>query len=176
MTSLVVGRPEAGEFAEFYAGYVARVAEPDPVAAMAAQIEETGALLGRRSDADALRRYAPGKWSVKEVIGHLADAERVFAYRALRFARGDAAPLASFDETAYVPAGGFDRRPLAELLSEFRDVRRATLALFRGLDAAAWRRSGTASGKGVSVRALAYIIVGHERHHVEILRERYGLR
>lgn len=172
----VVGRPAADEFPYHYAGYVDRVPEPDPVDAMARQIEETAALLARVSDADALKRYAPGKWSVKEVVGHIADAERIFSYRALRFARADVTPLASFDENAFIPAGGFDRRPLADLAAELQDVRRASLALFRGFDDAAWGRSGTASGKPISVRALAYIIAGHERHHVAILKERYGVR
>jgi len=174
--STLVGRPGADEFDYHYASYVDRVKESDPVDAMARQIEETAALLSRVSDADALKRYAPGKWSVKEVVGHMADAERIFSYRALRFARADVTPLASFDENAFVPAGGFDRRPIAELVAELQDVRRASLALFRGFDAAAWGRSGTASGKPVSVRAISYIIPGHERHHVAILRERYGLR
>lgn len=172
----VVGRPAADEFPYHYVAYVDRVPETDPVDAMARQIGETAALLARVSDADALKRYAPGKWSVKEVVGHITDAERIFSYRALRFARADVTPLASFDENAFIPAGGFDRRPLPELAAELQDVRRATLSLFRGFDEAAWGRSGTASGKPISVRALAYIIAGHERHHVAILKERYGVR
>jgi DinB family protein len=171
-----IGRPASDEFAEYYGKYVANVPEPDPVAALAMQIELTAALLGRVSDADALKRYAPGKWSVKEVVGHLCDSERVFTYRAMRFARADTTALASFDENPYVQAAGFDRHPLASLVAEFRDVRRASLALFRSFDEMAWHRRGTASGKVVSVRALAYITAGHERHHVAILKERYGLR
>jgi hypothetical protein len=112
---------------------------------------------------------------VAEVVGHVTDAERIFAYRALRIARGDATPLASFDENAYVPAGSFDRRTLPDLLDELATVRHATLTLMRGLPAEAWARSGVASGRPVSVGALAYIIAGHELHHVAILRERYGI-
>lgn len=176
MSVMIVGRPEADEYAPFYAGYVARVEEANPVEALAGQIEQTCALLHRVAEADAGSRYAAGKWSIKEVVGHLADVERIMSYRALRVARGDATPLAGFEENEYVPAGGFDRRTLADLVGELRDVRRATLALFRSFDDAAWHRRGVANGKPVSVRALGYIIPGHERHHVEALRTRYGLR
>src|SRR4029077_5181557 len=118
-------------------------------------------------------RYAPGKWSIKEVIGHVSDAERVFSHRALRFARGDRTRLPGFDEKAYTPAGRFDARPLPDLAAELDAVRHATIALFAGLDSEALARRGPANNKEVSVRALAYIIAGHERHHVGILRERY---
>lgn len=171
-----VGRPEAKEFNEHYAAYVARVTEPDPVDAMTRQIEDTVNLLSGVSEAKALGRYAPGKWSVKEVIGHLADTERIFSYRALRIARGDTTALPGFDQDAYIPTAAFDRHPLQDLVGELRDVRRSTLALFRSFDRPAWGRAGTASGWPLSVRAIAYIIPGHERHHVAILRERYGLR
>jgi len=132
-------------------------------------------LLRGVSDKDALKRYAPGKWSVKEVAGHLADTERIMAYRALRIARGDETPLPGFDENAYVPPAKFDARPLVDLIGDLFTVRAATVALFRTFDADAWRRRGTASGKPISVRALGYMIPGHERHHVEILKTRYGL-
>jgi len=171
-----VGRPEADEIPAHFVGYIGKVPESDPVAVLAAQIDVTAALLRGLSDADALKRYAPGKWSVKEVVGHLADTERIMAYRALRVARGDETPLPGFDENAYVPPAKFDARPLADLISDFRTVRTATLALFKSFDADAWRRRGTASGKPISVRALGYMIPGHERHHVEILKDRYGLR
>jgi DinB family protein len=170
-----VGRPEPDEIPSHWVGYIARVPEHDPVTVCAVQIEDTAALLRGLSDTEAMYRYGPGKWSLKEVLGHLADVERIMAYRALRIARGDATPLASFDENAYVPVAKFDSRSLADLLGEFRTARAATLALLRTLDADAWRRRGTASGKSVSVRAIAYMIPGHERHHVEILRTRYGV-
>jgi uncharacterized protein (TIGR03083 family) len=171
-----VGRPESDEIPAHFVGYIGRVPENDPVAVLAAQIDVTAALLRGLSEADALKRYAPGKWSVKEIVGHLADTERIMAYRALRIARGDETPLPGFDENAYVPPAKFDARPLADLISDLRATRGATLALFRGFDGDAWRRRGTASGKAVSVRAIGYMIPGHERHHVEILKTRYGLR
>ena len=171
-----VGRPEAGEMNEHFAAYVSKVTESDPVAVLASQIDVTAALLRGLSEAEALKRYAPGKWSVKEVVGHLTDTERIMAYRALRIARGDETPLPGFDENDYVPPAKFDARPLAELVADLRSVRTATLGLFKSFDADAWRRRGTASGKPITVRALGFIIPGHERHHVEILKARYGLK
>lgn len=171
-----IDRPEADEIPPHYVAYIARVTESDPVAVLAAQIDVTTALLRGVSEADALKRYAPGKWSVKEVVGHLADTERIMAYRALRVARGDETPLPGFDENAYVPPARFDARPLADLVADLRTVRSASVSLFKSFDADAWRRRGTASGKAVSVRAIGYMIPGHERHHVEILKTRYGLQ
>jgi uncharacterized protein (TIGR03083 family) len=171
-----VDRPETDEIPPHYVGYIARVTESDPVAALAAQIDVTAALLRGLSDADALKRYAPGKWSVKEVVGHLADTERIISYRALRVARGDETALPGFDENAYVPPAKFDARPLADLIADLRTVRSASISLFKSFDADAWRRRGTASGKPISVRALGYMIPGHERHHVEVLKTRYGLQ
>lgn len=176
MTAVQIGRPEADEFSPYYAEYIGRVPEPDPVAALAAEAESTRKLLGGVAEKDAGFRYAPDKWSVKEVVGHLCDVERVMSYRALCIARGDTTPLPGFDENAYVPAADFGRRRLADLVSEFSDVRRATLALFRSFSADDWRRKGNANGHPISVRALGYILPGHERHHVMVLRDRYGLR
>ncbi len=173
--SRTVGRPEPDEIPSHYVGYIKRVPELDPVIACAAQIEDTATLLRGLSDTDAMHRYERGKWSIKEVVGHLGDVERIMAYRALRIARGDTTPLPGFDEKAYVPVAKFDARALADLVGELRTARAATLALLRTFDADAWRRRGTASGKPVSVRALAYMIPGHERHHVEVLRTRYGV-
>lgn len=175
MNTRIVGRPEADEIPSSYVGYIKRVPESDPVIACASQIEETATLLRGLSETDAMYRYGRGKWSIKEVIGHLADTERVMSYRAMCIARGDTTPLPSFDENAYVPAAKFDTRSLADLVGELRTVRAATLALLRTFDADAWRRRGTASGKPVSVRALGFMIPGHERHHVEVLRTRYGV-
>jgi len=166
--------PETGEYAPFYDGYIQRVKD-DPVDAMQRQIDVTLALLAPLSETRALHRYAPEKWSIKEVVGHLADVERVMSYRAMRLAREDATPLPAFDENTYVPAGRFDRRSLNDLLDELRAVRAASLALFQGFDNDAWIRRGTVSGKTMSVRALAHIIPGHERHHDELFRTRYGL-
>ncbi|HUL03324.1 MAG TPA: DinB family protein [Gemmatimonadales bacterium] len=173
MTATAIARPEATEYAPYYGTYVSKVPAGDLLQLLERQRADTQALLAGLSDERALHRYAPGKWSIKEVVGHIADAERIFSYRALRIARGDETPLPGFDENAYTPAGHFDARPLAELAAELDAVRRATIALFRGLEGDALVRRGTASNHGVSVRALAYIIAGHERHHVQILRERY---
>jgi hypothetical protein len=173
MTASTLIRPADHEYAPHYAGYIARVPDGDIVAQMERQMEETAAFLGQLGEARGDHRYAPGKWSIKEVIGHLADGERVFAYRALRFARGDETPLASFDENAWVPRSGCDRRTLGDLAAEFRAVRMATLALARSLTDDAAVRTGVASGKTVSVRALIYMIAGHELHHLAIVRERY---
>ncbi len=175
MSSRTVGRPEPDEIPSHYVSYIKRVPELDPVIACAAQIEDTAAMLRGLSETEAKHRYDSGKWSVKEVVGHLADVERIMAYRALRIARGDTTPLPGFDENAYVPVAKFDDRSLADLVGELRTARAATLGLLRTFDADAWRRRGTASGKPVSVRAIAFMIPGHERHHVEILRTRYGV-
>ena len=174
-TARVVGRPEPDEMPPHFVGYLKRVPELDPATACATQIEETLALLDRISETDAMYRYAHGKWSIKEVVGHLTDVERIMAYRALCIARGDTTPLPGFDENAYVPVAKFDTRSLADLVGELRTVRAGTLALLRTFDADAWRRRGTANGTPVSVRAIAFMIPGHERHHVEVLRTRYGV-
>ena len=167
--------PGTDEYAPYYAGYVARVPPGDVVARLRHQITETAALLRPLEAARARHRYAPGKWSTIEVLGHLSDTERVLAYRALRIARGDQTPLAGFDENAYVPAAECERRPLADVLAEFEAVRRATLALLGSLPETAWTRWGVANGQRITVRALAHIIAGHELHHLEVLRTRYGV-
>jgi len=173
VTAAAIPRPPAAEYAPYYARYIDKVPEGDLLRTLENQARETQALLAGLSDAKALHRYAPGKWSIKEVIGHVTDTERVFSYRALRFARADATALPGFDENAWVPAGRFEARSLKDLAAELDAVRRATIALFRGLDAAALARRGTASDNAVSVRAIAWIIAGHERHHVALLHERY---
>ncbi|HEX8362036.1 MAG TPA: DinB family protein [Longimicrobium sp.] len=169
-------RPAEDEYASFYAGYVGRAGEGGLVEQMEAQVEEVSHLLRGLHEEAALARYELGKWSVKEVAGHLADTERVMTYRALRIARGDQTPLPGFDENAFVANADFDARPLASLVGEWEAVRRSTLALFRGLAPDTHGRTGTASGQPVTVRALAYITAGHVAHHLEILRTRYGLR
>ena len=123
--------------------------------------------------ADPLLRYAPGKWTLKEVLGHLTDDERIFAYRALCIARGDTHPLESFDENAYVAGANFNDRSVGNLLDEYYFVRRSTVALFESLSSDAWLRRGTVSGYSASVRGLAFHIAGHELHHLAIVRERY---
>ena len=166
-------RPSLSEYNAYYQPYVSESPGEDVLAALAAQRDSTAALLVGIPEARAGFRYAPGKWSVKEVIGHLADSERVFSYRALRVARADTTPLPSFDENAWMPEAGFDRRTLPDIAAEFRAVRDSTLALFHGLHADAWPRVGTASGHPISARALAWIISGHEAHHLRVLAERY---
>ncbi len=166
-------RPDPSEYASFYAAYIAGVPEGDVVQMLERQIEDTAALVSSLPEAKGDFAYAPGKWTIKEVLGHIADAERVFSYRVLRIGRGDGTPLASFDENAWVPNSGAGARSIRDLVGELRSVRAATLALLRGLPAEAATRRGTASGKEVSVRALVWIIAGHERHHGRVLRERY---
>lgn len=163
--------PLPGEYAPFYAGYIAAVPPGDLMALLAT--EETRAVVGMLSDAEARHRYAPGKWSVKEVVGHIADTERIMSYRALRVGRGDETPLPGFEQEGYVSSTSWDDIPLATLLDDLGHVRRATLSLFRAFTPEAMLRRGTASGMPVSVRGLAAIIVGHERHHLRIVRERY---
>lgn len=166
-------RPHADEVPEYYVRYVNLVPDGDIIDILESQIHEALALVEGLDDESALYRYQAGKWSVKEVLGHLIDCERVFACRALRFGRGDETSLPGFDQDAYVAAGKFDRRPLSDLLQEFLAVRRATVALFRGFGEEEMQRRGVANEVPVSVRAIAYIIAGHERHHRTILRERY---
>jgi len=168
-----IERPAADEFAPFYAGYVTGVPDGDITDVLAQQGRELTALLEGLTDAQAEFRYAPDKWSVKEVVGHISDAERIFAYRALRISRGDATPLMGFDQDAYVARAHFGRRALGDLLAEFTAVRAATTALFLGMTDDESRRAGSANGVPVSARALAYIAAGHARHHTRILRERY---
>jgi hypothetical protein len=166
-------RPGTGECAEFYRGYIGRVPDGDIRTTLALGLEQTLRLLWRIPSAREAFAYAPGKWTVKEVVGHLIDAERVFAYRALRFGRGDETPLPGFEQDDYVRRGGFGARALADLVSEFEHLRRANLLLFRGFDVDALGRTGTASGREITVRALLWIMAGHELHHVDVLGERY---
>lgn len=169
------GLPEAGEYAAYYAGYVGRVPAGDLLAHLERQGRATAAAVRALAPAQLAARYAPGKWSAAEVLGHVSDSERIFAYRALRIGRGDETPLPGFDQDRYAPAGAYDRRGAADIAAELESVRRATLTLLRGLPEEAWGRRGTASGNPVSLRALAHIIAGHELHHLEALRARYGL-
>ena len=175
MAHVMIARPAASEYNPHYAGYVAAVPEGDLLETLESQIEDAVKLLKGVDDKKSRHRYAPDKWSVREVVGHLADSERVFAYRALRFARGDATPLPSFDENEWAKISNADARPLPDLVAELTVVRGASLALFRSFTDKEFARAGIASGNPITVRALAYIITGHERHHVRILRERYGI-
>jgi uncharacterized damage-inducible protein DinB len=175
MNSTLIDRPGPDEATPYYHGYIAEVPDENLGEQLLEQLQEVEDLFAAVTDQAALARYAQGKWSVKEVLGHLCDAERIFSYRLLRVARGDATPLAGFDQNVYVPAGHFDRRPLPMLLAEFRAVRLSTAALIDGMADDWWSRRVEASGNPVSARALAYIIVGHTTHHLGVLRDRYGL-
>ena len=165
-------RPAPTEYAPYYAKYLALVPEDDVLPALEAQLGETLAVMRAAPESQGGVRHPPYTWTVKEVVGHLTDTERVMGYRALRFARGDTTPLPGFDEEAYAPAGQFDRLSLAALTAEHEAVRRSHLYLFRHLPGAAWDRGGKANDAPVTVRALAYIMAGHGRHHTAILRKR----
>ena len=168
-----IARPQPGEYAPYYDRYIARVSGEDILNTLDQQRRETMLLLSGRDDEDGNFRYAPGKWSAKEVIGHVCDTERVFAYRALRISRADATPLGGFEQDDYVRNGPFAERPFCDLVEDFIAVRRATLSLLHNLDEAAWTRRGIANKNEVTVRALSYIIAGHELHHRGILEEKY---
>jgi hypothetical protein len=169
-----MARPGPSEYALHYGNYIRLVEEEEIVEAMRSELARTLDLLGDVPEEESLVRHAPYTWSAREVVGHLIDSERVFGYRALRFARGDATPLPGFDENAYATAGSFDRCSLASLRDEFDFLRRSHLGLFSNLTEEAWDRRGTANNAEITVRALAYVLVGHERHHVAILRKRLG--
>ena len=174
MTNYVPGVPAPNEYNPAFAGYIQKAESwPDPVSALEQQSQELLSLLRPLDETKQLHRYAPGKWSVKDVLGHIIDAERIFSYRALRIARADQTPLPIFDENAYAAAAGSDQWAWNERLEEFEHVRGATVLLFRHLPEAAWLRTATVSGGPMSVRALAYITLGHAGHHMAILRERY---
>ena len=166
-------RPNADEFAPFYAGYLQQVPDGDVVEALIGGAEIAAALLHDVTEEVADRAYAKGKWTLKEVVQHLADAERIFAYRALRIGRGDATDLPGWDESAYTPVSGAGERSLESLLDELESVRESTVTLLEGLPEAAWTRRGKANGQAVSVRAIAWITAGHLLHHLEIIQERY---
>jgi uncharacterized damage-inducible protein DinB len=166
-------RPEKGDYALYYEKYIAIVPSGDFLEILEQQHREMAQLLSPLSDQQAEFRYAPGKWSIKEVLGHVTDAERIFSCRLLRIARGDQTPLPGFEQDGYIETGNFSARTLDSLLDEFSTVRQATTSLIRSLDDAAWQRRGVASQKEVTVTAVAFVIAGHERHHRLILEERY---
>jgi len=168
-----ITRPQSDEYAPYYEKYVSLIPGDDIIGTLEAQRAQMAALLAARSERDGNFRYAPDKWTVKEIVGHICDAERVFSYRLMRVARADTTPLASFEQDNYVRTGAFGDRTLADLASELAAVRASTLALVRSLPSEAWTRLGTASNNPVSARALAYIIAGHELHHKKILEEKY---
>ena len=171
--AFAIARPGPGEYAPYYDRYISLIPGTDILGTLDSQRRQTMLLLSGRDEEDGDFRYAPDKWSAKEVLGHVCDTERIFAYRALRISRGDQTPMEGFEQDDYVRNGPFGHRPLAELIEDYIAVRRATLTLLRNLDEAAWVRRGLANKNEISVRALAYIIAGHELHHRRILEEKY---
>lgn len=171
--SRMISLPEPSEYAPYYGAYIQKVPPGDVLQILEAQLSETLRLMTPLDEQKAEFRYAPGKWSVKEVLGHVSDCERVFAYRALRISRSDPTPLPGFDQDEYVKQSSFGRRGLDEIAAEFALVRKTTLALFRGCTPEMLLRHGVANGVPVSVRAIVYILAGHERHHIDVIRDRY---
>jgi len=168
-----LSKPGSDEYAPYYEQYIALLPATDVITTLATQMATTRALLDSIDEAKAGHRYAADKWSIKELVGHLIDGERVFAYRAMRFARNDQTSLNGFEQDDYVANGEFDSRLLADLAAEFEHLRRSTILFFQGLSDEAWTRRGTANDTPVSVRAIAHIIAGHEVHHIGILKTRY---
>lgn len=170
---MVISAPDSTEYAAYYSPYIDKVAGNDVLAVLEAQLGQTLPVLEHVSEERSLHRYAPGKWSIRQVMSHVNDAERLFAFRAFWFARGIEDPLPSFDQDAAVTIAGADERSWSSHVDEFKSIRAGTLALFRNLPADAWMRRGVASGNPFTVRALAYICAGHVTHHVNVLQERY---
>jgi len=173
ISKTIMARPTEDEYGPYYGKYISLVPHQDLIQVLLDQKGNTVQLLKSISEDRAGGRYAPDKWSIKEVVGHICDTERIMAYRALRISRGDQTPLPGFEQDDYVRMACFDLRQLDELTSEFMSIRDTTLSWLRGLDKQAFQRRGIANNMSVSVLALAYIIAGHERHHIGILRERY---
>ena len=166
-------RPDPSEYHEYYHRYIDKVPDGDVIVLLSTELERTLALLGRVSSERADYRYQPGKWSIKDVIGHVIDSERTFAYRALSFARNDPASLPSFEQEQYARFSNASRRPLRELAEELECVRKSNVLLFKSFDEDMWTRRGIASDVSFTVRTFPYIIVGHEIHHRRVLEERY---
>ena len=169
----MIHRPQRDEYVDYYHSYISKVPEGDILAILQTQCDETLRVLSAIDENKAEHRYAPGKWSIKEMIGHVVDAERVFSYRAMCFARNDAGPLPGMEQDGFVEHGRFGKRTLADLAEELRLLRQSNILLFRSFDEEVSLRKGIASGFEFTVRALVYIIAGHERHHLGILNEKY---
>jgi hypothetical protein len=167
-----MARPATTEYAPYYGKYIALAPEDDILATLRGQLDREFTFLRSIPESEGDVVHPPYSWTIKQVIGHLIDGERIFNYRALRFARGDTISLPGFDENEYAKTGEYQRLKLRDLVAEFESVRRSTLTLFENLPDAAWKRGGTANGHPISVRALAFVIAGHTRHHVAIVRKR----
>ena len=170
-----MNRPLEAEYAPYYRGYVAHVGEEDILPVLRSQLDHLDGLFGQVTPERETYAYAEGKWTIRELAGHLIDGERVFGYRAFCIARGETRNLPGFDQNEYMLSAPYNQIDLEDLLSELRLVRLANIAMLRNLDEQAWLRMGTANDAQISVRALAFIMAGHVRHHMEVLREHYGL-
>lgn len=166
-------RPEQNEYHEFNEGYVSLVNETDIVAAFESQLDEMRAIFSSISEEKSTFAYAEGKWTIKDLVGHLIDGERIFGYRALRISRGDETPIEGFEQDDYVANAPFNDYKFSDLVEEFEHSRKASILFFKHLKENDWTRMGTTNNNPVSVRAIAYIMVGHVRHHANVLRERY---
>ena len=175
MTKAVIGRPATGEFPSYFEKYISQVPEEDIIGVLRAQANEISALVRGIPEERADYRYAPDKWTVREVLGHLADTERVMSYRATCLARGEQNELPGFDENEYVRTANFDRWTLSDLGTQLENLRRANVAILEHLDSADWERSGIVNQNPINVRAIAFVMAGHVRHHMKILKERYSL-
>ena len=165
MSAQNTGRPQETEFAPYYKGYIGLVAEEDAIAALEAGLSESLAFFRNIDEQQSKTAYGEGKWTIREVVGHIVDTERVMAYRAMRFARNDKTELPGFEQDDFIRGASFNDVPIGDLLREFEHLRRANILMFRNLSKNAWERRGIANNKEISVRALAFIIVGHEKHH-----------
>jgi hypothetical protein len=170
---MIKTRPAPGDYAPYAEKYVSLITGNDILETLTTQLKQTTTFFSGRSERDGNFRYAPDKWTVKEVLGHVVDSERIFAYRALRIARGDQSPLPGFEQDDYVRSARFTERNLGNIVEEYADVRHASLALFNSLAEEAWQRRGVANNSPVTVRAIAFIVAGHELHHRNLLNERY---
>ena len=168
-----MNRPNETEYAPYYQSYIDQVSESDILPVMRSQMDELDVLLGRVEPHQETYRYAEGKWSIREIVGHLIDGERVFGYRAFCIARGEQQNLPGFDQDDYMLTSHYDQAELEDLISELRLIRLGNIAMLRTLDEEAWSRIGVANNNSVSVRALVFVMAGHVRHHMNVLRERY---
>jgi len=169
------GRPDESEFAPYYKGYIGQVLEDDVITALEAELTESISFFRGIEEQASKSAYAEGKWTIREVVGHVIDTERVMSYRALRFARNDKTELPGFDQDEYIRGASFNDISLGDMLREFEHLRRSNILMFRNLSPEAWDRSGSANGKQISARALAFVIAGHEKHHRKVIKDRYQL-
>ncbi len=173
MKPSVIEKPAAEEFNPYYGGYISQVTEPDLLGVLASQPAEVAAVFGSLDESKSTFAYADGKWTIKELLSHIIDGERHFAHRVHRISRGDTTPIEGFEQDDYIATSHAHERTFADLVAEFSELRVANLRLLRTLSESDWSRMGTASGSSISVRALAYIMAGHVRHHLNIVTERY---